>query len=159
VVLIEWAWREQGLIVAAGNPHRIRDLSGIRQARLRLVDRQEGAGSRLLFHHLLNAQGIDADNLHFTMSAARSETEVALAIQDGKADAGFGIATVARQCRLDFVPLQRERYDIAIGRRDYFEPAFQQLLTLARTASFEEKAAALGGYDVSGLGRVIYNGP
>ena len=53
VVLIEWAWREQGLIMAAGNPHRIRDLSGIRQARLRLVDRQEGAGSRLLFHHLL----------------------------------------------------------------------------------------------------------
>lgn len=159
VVLIEWAWREQGLIVAAGNPHRIRDLSGIRQARLRLVDRQEGAGSRLLFHHLLNAQGIDADNLHFTMSAARSETEVALAIQDGKADAGFGIATVARQCRLDFVPLQRERYDIAIGRRDYFEPPFQQLLTFARTVPFGEKAAALGGYDVSGLGRVIYNSP
>jgi putative molybdopterin biosynthesis protein len=159
VVLIEWAWREQGLIVAAGNPHHIRDLSGIRETRLRLVDRQEGAGSRLLFHHLLSAEGIDADTLQFTMSAARSETEVALAIQDGKADVGFGIAAVARQCRLDFVPLQRERYDIAIGRRDYFEPAFQQLLTLARTASFEEKATALGGYDVSGLGRVIYNGP
>jgi putative molybdopterin biosynthesis protein len=158
-VLIEWAWREQGLIVAAGNPHRIRDLSGIRQARLRLVDRQEGAGSRLLFHHLLSASGIDADALHFTMTPARSETEVALAIQDGKADVGFGIAAVARQCRLDFVPLQRERYDIAIGRRDYFEPAFQQLLTFTRTASFGEKAAALGGYDVSGLGRVIYNSP
>jgi molybdate-binding protein len=50
VVLIEWGWREQGLIVAAGNPHGIRDLSALREARLRLVDRQEGAGSRLLFH-------------------------------------------------------------------------------------------------------------
>src|SRR5919109_2083927 len=145
VVLIEWAWREQGLIVAAGNPHRIRDLSGLRQARLRLVERQEGAGSRLLFSHLLQAHGIDADDLHFTMPPARSETEVALAIQDGKADVGFGIAAVARQCRLDFVPLQRERYDIAIGRRDYFEPPWQQLLTFTRTERFVEKAEELTG--------------
>jgi excisionase family DNA binding protein len=159
VVLIEWAWREQGLIVAAGNPHGIRDLSGLQDARLRVVDRQEGAGSRLLFHHLLQAQGIDAANLRVTMAPARSETEVALAIQDGKADMGFGIAAVARQCRVDFVPLQRERYDIAIGRREYFEPAFQQLLTFARTARLAEKAAELSGYDISGLGRVIYNSP
>lgn len=159
VVLIEWAWREQGLIVAAGNPHRIRDLSGLRQARLRLVERQEGAGSRLLFYHLLQADGIDAADLHFTMPPARSETEVALAIQDGKADVGFGIAAVARQCRLDFVPLQRERYDIAIGRRDYFQPPFQQLLTFARTARFAEKAAELEGYDIACLGQVAYNSP
>jgi hypothetical protein len=84
--------------------------------------------------------GIDTADLHFTMPPARIETEVALAIQDGKADVGFGIAAVARQCRLDFVPLQRERYDIAIGRRDYFEPPFQRLLTFARTVPFGEKA-------------------
>jgi putative molybdopterin biosynthesis protein len=158
-VLIEWAWREQGLIVAAGNPHRIRDLSGLRKARLRLVERQEGAGSRLLFNYLLQAHGIDAADLQFTVPPARSETEVGLAIQDGKADVGFGIAAVARQCRLDFVPLQRERYDIAIGRRDYFESSFQQLLSFARTAQFVEKAAELKGYDISGLGRVTYNSP
>ena len=159
VVLIEWAWRQQGLIVAAGNPHRIRDLHGLRQPRLRLVERQEGAGSRLLFHHLLQAHGIDAADLHFTMPPARSETDVALAIQDGKADVGFGIAAVARQCRLDFVPVQRERYDIAIGRREYFQPPFQRLLGFARTTRFAEKAAELGGYDVAGLGQVAYNSP
>jgi putative molybdopterin biosynthesis protein len=159
VVLIEWVWRDQGLIVAAGNPHRIRELSGLRQARLRLVERQEGAGSRLLFYHLLQAQGIDAADLHFTTPLARSETEVALAIQDGKADVGFGIAAVARQCRLDFVPLQRERYDIAIGRRDYFEPSFQRLLSFARTPRFAEKATEMEGYDISGLGQVRYNSP
>jgi putative molybdopterin biosynthesis protein len=159
VVLIEWAWRAQGLIVAAGNPHRIRDLSGLRQARLRLVDRQEGAGSRLLFYHLLQAHGIDAADLHFSRPPARSETEVALAIQNGKADVGFGIAAVAHQCRLEFVPLQRERYDIAIGRRDYFQPAFQRLLTFARTTRFAEKTAELEGYDISGLGQVTYNSP
>jgi putative molybdopterin biosynthesis protein len=159
VVLIEWAWREQGLILAAGNPHGIRELPDLRAARWRLVARQEGAGSRLLFFHLLQAHGIDAANLHFSIPPARSETEVALAIQDGKADVGFGIAAVARQCRLNFVPLQRERYDIAIGRRDYFQPPFQQLLTFARTARFAEKAAELGGYDTAGLGQVRYNSP
>jgi excisionase family DNA binding protein len=157
VVLIEWAWRDQGLIVAACNPHRIRELADLRQTQLRLVARQEGAGSRLLFDHLLAAHGIDAADLHFIMPPARSETEVALAIQDGKADVGFGIAAAARQCRLDFVPLQRERYDIAIGRRDYFQPPFQQLLTFARTARFAAKAAELAGYDIAGLGQVTYN--
>jgi putative molybdopterin biosynthesis protein len=159
LVLVEWAWREQGLIVAADNPHRIRDLADLGKARLRLVDRQEGAGSRLLFHHLLQAHGIDAADLQFVMPPARSETEVALAIQDGKADVGFGIAAVARQCRLDFVPLQRERYDIAIGRRDFFEPSFQQLLSFARTTRFAEKATELEGYDIAGLGHITYNSP
>lgn len=159
VVLIQWAWRQQGLIVAPGNPHGIRDLSGLRQAGLRFIDRQEGAGSRLLFHHLLQAHGIDETTLQMVHAPARNETEVALAIQDGKADVGFGIAAVARQCRLDFVPLQRERYDLIIGRREYFEPSFQQLLGFARTMRFAEKAEELGGYDISGLGQVIYNSP
>jgi putative molybdopterin biosynthesis protein len=159
VVLIEWAWREQGLIVPAGNPQHIRDLSALGATRLRLVERQEGAGSRLLFNHLLHMHGIDVANLDFVMPPARSETEVALAVQDGKADAGFGIAAVARQCRLDFVPLQRERYDIAIERREYFEPSWQQLLSFARTGRFADKAMELGGYDISGLGRVTYNSP
>jgi putative molybdopterin biosynthesis protein len=57
------------------------------------------------------------------------------------------------------VPLQRERYDIAIGRRDYFESSFQQLLSFARTARFVQKAAELKGYDISCLGRVTYNSP
>jgi excisionase family DNA binding protein len=159
VVLIEWAWREQGLIVASGNPHGIRDLSDLQRAQLRLVDRQEGAGSRLLLHHLLHARGIDPATLQVAPPPARNETEVALAIQDGKADVGFGVAAVARQCRLDFVPLQRERYDIVIARRDYFESPFQQLITFARTAPFAEKAAELEGYEISGLGRVVYNSP
>lgn len=159
VVLIQWAWRQQGLIVAPGNPNDIRDLPGLRQAGLRFIDRQEGAGSRLLFHHLLRAHGIDETGLQTVPAPARNETEIALAIQDGKADVGFGIAAVARQCRLDFVPLQRERYDLVIGRRDYFETPFQQLLAFARTARFVEKAEELGGYDISGLGRVVYNSP
>ncbi len=159
IVLIEWAWREQGLIVAAGNPHNIRDLADVHNGAVRLVARQEGAGSRLLFEHLLREQHLDPTALHFIGPPVRSETELALAVRDGKADAGFGIAAVARQCRVDFVPLHRERYDIVIRRWEYFEPPFQRLLTFTRASRFVEKAAEFGGYDITGVGRVTYNSP
>ena len=159
IVLLEWAWQDQGLIVASGNPHHIRSLTDLHNRALRLVARQEGAGSRLLFEHLLQAQQLDPTALSFIAPPVRSETELALAVRDGKADAGFGIAAVARQCRVDFVPLHCERYDLVIGRRDYFEPPFQRLLAFTRTQQFVDKAAEFGGYDITGVGRVIYNSP
>ena len=159
MVLIEWAWREQGLIVAAGNPHHIRGLADLHNGALRLVARQEGAGSRLLFEHLLREQHLDPTALHFLTPPVRSETELALAVRDGKADVGFGIAAVARQCRVAFVPLHGERYDLVMRRRDYFAPPLQRLLAFTRTSQFVEKAAEFGGYDITGVGQVTYNGP
>ncbi len=159
VVALEWAWREQGLMVAAGNPLAIQGLTDLRNPRVRFVDRQEEAGSHLLLQHLLKEQGMTLAELHIGLPPARSELEVALAVLEGKADAGFGIAAVARQLRLEFIPLRKERYDLVVGRRDYFEPPWQRLLAFARSARFAERAAELGGYDISGLGRVIYNAP
>ena len=159
IVLIEWAWRAQGLIVAAGNPHNIRGLADLQTGAVRLVGRQEGAGSRLLFEHLLRQQHLEPATLHFIAPPMRSETELALAIRDGKAEAGFGIAAVARQCRVDFVPLHRERYDLVIRRWEYFEPPFQRLLAFTRTTRFVEKAAEFGGYDIARVGHVTYNSP
>ena len=159
VVALEWAWREQGLMVAAGNPLAIQGLADLRNSRVRFVDRQEEAGSHLLLQHLLKGQGMMLAELHIDLPPARSELEVALAVLEGKADAGFGIAAAARQLRLEFIPLHKERYDLVVGRRDYFEPSWQRLLTFARSARFAERAAELGGYDISGLGRVIYNAP
>jgi putative molybdopterin biosynthesis protein len=66
---------------------------------------------------------------------------------------------VARQCRVGFVPLHRERYDLVIRRWEYFEPPFQQLLAFTRTTRFVEKAAEFGGYDITGIGHVTYNSP
>jgi molybdate-binding protein len=104
-------------------------------------------------HHL------DPATLYCIAPPVRSETELALAVRDGKADAGFGIAAVARQCRVDFVPLHRERYDLVMRRWEYFEPPLQRLLAFTRTARFVEKAAEFGGYDITGVGQVTYNSP
>jgi excisionase family DNA binding protein len=157
VVLVEWAWRTQGLVVPAGNPKAIaglRDLAG-----RTLIPRQERSGSHILLEHLMREAGPEPAGLRLVEPPARTEAEVALAVAEGKADAGFAIETVARQFRLDFVPLFRERFDLAVWRRDYFEPPLQKLLAFCRTSAFGKRAEELGGYDISGLGRVHYNGP
>lgn len=155
LVAVEWARREQGLILPPGNPSAVRSLTDIKNCRV--VRRQAGAGSRLLFEQLLADAGIDADAVTSVDPPARSETDVALAVLDGKAEVGFGIHAVARRFRLDFLALYTERYDIALSRRDYFEPPFQALLAFSRSAEFADRARELGGYDLREHGHIRYN--
>ena len=82
-----------------------------------------------------------------------------LAVLEGKADAGLAVASVAHQFRLDFLDLHQERYDLAVRRRDFFEAPVQALLAFAASDGFATRAAEMAGYDVSGLGRVVYNAP
>ena len=93
------------------------------------------------------------------MGVARSEADAALAVADGKADAAFGLPCMARQFRLDFVPVTRERFDLVVDRRAYFEPPFQRAARFCRAARLRRKAAELGGYDLSGQFAVHYNCP
>ena len=79
--------------------------------------------------------------------------------QSGHADAAFGLASLAAQHRLDFVPVLDERFDLLIDRRSYFEPPLQKLFSFTQTESFKAKAVDLGGYDISNLGQVRYNAP
>jgi putative molybdopterin biosynthesis protein len=158
-VLLRWAEREQGLVLAAGNPLRIRGLADLVKTSARVIERQEGAGSRLLFRHLLKQAGLKPEALRLLPQPARGHVDIGLAVCSGQADAGIAVYSVARQMKLDWLPLARERFDLAIRRRDYFEPPFQTLLKFTRTAAFAEKAASLGGYDISALGEVLYNSP
>jgi excisionase family DNA binding protein len=159
VVAIHWAVRRQGLVVAAGNPLNIRAIADLEARDARVVQRQDEAGSQILLRHLLAGAGVDAAKLALLPQPARGEMDLALAVSEGKADAGLAIETVAHQLGLDFVPLRDERYDLVMARRDYFEPSIQRLLTFTRTAAFQTRAAELAGYDVSALGEVAYNGP
>jgi excisionase family DNA binding protein len=157
VILIEWAMRTQGLVLAPGNPQNITSIADL--AGRRVIPRQHEAGSRVLLEYLMNRAGLDAAAITMLDPPARSEADVALAVADGKADAGLAVETVARQYRLDFLPLFRERYDLAVWRRDWFEPPLRKLISFARAPAFAERAEELGGYDITGLGTVRYNGP
>ena len=156
IVLIEWARRSQGLVVAPDNPAGIAGIADLKGRTV--VPRQAEAGSQILLQHLLEQAGLGTKDVAMLEQPARSETDIAHAVAGGKADAGLAIEAVARQFRLGFVPLAQERFDLAVARRDYFEPAFQTLLGFTATDAFAERARELGGYDVAGLGTVHLNG-
>lgn len=157
IVAIEWARREQGLIVAAGNPLEVASLADVVKNKLHFVPRQEQAGSHVLFVHLLSDAGIALGDVTLADDAAMSESDVAASIVEGKADAGFGIRASAAQAGLGFVKLAVERFDLVMRRRDWFEPPIQTLLAFARGDDFVARAARLTGYDLSGLGRIVLN--
>jgi excisionase family DNA binding protein len=158
LVLIEWARRRQGLVLASGLAARVASLADVVAAGLRMAVRQPGSGSRRLFEQLARRDGVPLDRLLSGAAPARDESEVAEAIVAGRAEAGIAIEAVARAHRLDFVALHDERVDLLMRRFDYFEPPLQALLGYCRSAAFRERAAGTPGYDVTGLGRVVANG-
>ncbi|MFI4987456.1 MAG: substrate-binding domain-containing protein [Alphaproteobacteria bacterium] len=159
IVALEWAWREQGLVLAAGNPRGITHLGDLAAKQVAVVERQPESGSQILFEQLLERDAVDRMALTRLAKPALSESDLALVIAERKADAGLAIRTVARQYGLDFLPLARERYDLVMRRRDYFEPLVQSLLAFTRSERFRTRAGEMGGYDITRLGAVVYNSP
>ncbi|SEA35338.1 helix-turn-helix transcriptional regulator [Rubrimonas cliftonensis] len=152
--LIGWARRRRGLIFAAG-----RELGALRDVRgLRLARRQPAAGAALWLAGALEEAGL-AGAVTWTEAVARTETEAAMMVAQGEADAAAGLEASARPFGLELLPLTEEAFDLAVERRAFFEPPLQTLLAFARTPAFAAKAAALGGYDLADLGSVRWNGP
>lgn len=156
VVLVEFAKRQRGLIVERGNPRQIEQIGQI--SGLRFARRQDSAASHRMFIDQASAEGLDASRLKGPDQPMRTEGDVAAAIVEGKADVGFGIAASAAQFRLGFVPLLTERFDLLIWRKAWFEPPFQAVLRFLRSEACSARAEELGGYDLSGLGAVHFNG-
>ncbi|MCB2053733.1 MAG: helix-turn-helix transcriptional regulator [Geminicoccaceae bacterium] len=153
VVTIGWARRQQGLIVRRdAGIAAVADLAG-----RRLALRQPGAGSRILYDQLAAEAGLPADAC-LVVEEARTETDAAAVVAAGRADAALGLACVAGQFGLGFVPLVWEIFDLVVWRRDFFEEPLQRLRAFTQDPSFAGKARELGGYDLAPLGRVRWNG-
>jgi putative molybdopterin biosynthesis protein len=156
-VVMEWARRQQGLVVAPGNPLGITSIRSLAAGNARFAVRQQGSGSASLLAKLLSDAGIALEDIRVLPQAATSETDIGISVREGRADAGLAIAAVAHEQRLDFVPLAWERFDLVVRVMEYFDPAFQKLLTFVRSPAFHERAQALTGYDVSRTGSIILN--
>lgn len=157
VVGITWAWREQGLILPAGNPRGLASAADLAGPGIRVAGRQARAGSHVMLTHLLNGAGVRLDAVGFLPEPALSEDEVAAAVAEGRADAGFGIRAEAMARGLAFVPLIRERFDLVMERRHYFGAPLQALLRFARSSAFADRAARMGGYDIAAAGSAAFN--
>ncbi|GGC61166.1 DNA-binding protein [Siccirubricoccus deserti] len=157
VVGLVWAWREQGLMVAPGNPLGLASVTDLARPGLRIAGRQPRAGSHALLLHLLAEAELRLDQLGFLAEPAMAEDEVAAAVAEGRAEAGFGIRAAAAARGLGFVPLLRERFDLVMDRREYFGQGIQRLLGFTAGAGFRARAERMGGYDIAACGTVAFN--
>ena len=157
VVLLGFVSRQQGLILARGNPKRIESVADLARDDVRFVNRQQGAGTRLLLDHALDELGMDAAQIRGYEREESSHAAVAAAIIGGEADCGLGIQAAAQTHDLAFVPLFSERYDLVIPVEHYESELLAPLLDLLRSPSpaFLGRVAALGGYDMTDMGRVL----
>lgn len=147
-VLIGFASREQGLIVAPGNPLELDRLADAKAKSARLVIRPEGAGAQQLMRSLLKRDGLSLADFG-TPVIAPTGPDVAQAIRAGHADCGIATRAVATAAGLDFIPITIERFDLLMRQRDSYRPPLQQLLGLLRQPLFAARAKELGGLDIT----------
>lgn len=153
-VLIAFARREQGLLVAPGNPLALSDLASVAAKKARMTQRPAGAGAQLLLLSLLAAGSLTPDNLSLMRDICPTGNDVAQAVRSGRADCGLATRGAAATTGVDFIPLVWEHFDLVLRHRDYFLPQPQRLFAFMRSAAFSAQAQELGGYDVSEAGQV-----
>ena len=155
VVILHLVYREQGLMVAKGNPKGLKGLADLARPDVSFINRQRGAGTRVLLDFKAKEMGLDPTKINGYDRTAFTHLAVAVAVAGGAADAGLGILAAARALDLDFVPVLKERYDLIIPRVHYESKLLEPMLAILQDASFKAEIEKLGGYDVSQMGQVI----
>ena len=154
MALIKGVNRIQGIIVEKGNPLNINTVSDL--VGKRYINRQRGAGTRVLFDYLLKKEGIETDSIKGYDREGATHMAVAAAIQGGSADAGMGILSAAKALNLDFVPVGNEEYDFAIPVKYLDLPHVQKFISVLKSDLFKAKLEELGGYSADNIGKIVY---
>jgi putative molybdopterin biosynthesis protein len=155
LAVVRLTHREQGLIVAPGNPLGLEGIGDLTRPGLRYVNRQRGAGTRVLLDDLLNAENIQPDQVGGYAREEHTHLAVAAAVAAGRADCGLGVLAAARAFGLDFVPVTKEPYDLVLERASLDAELLAPLWDLLASAGFRSEIDALGGYDTTETGRRI----
>jgi molybdate-binding protein len=155
VTVVTFAIWEEGMLVRNGNPKGIRGIGDLAREDVALMNREEGAGARVLLDQKLAATGIDPAQVNGYRHVARSHVEVARAVAEGRADVGIGIRAAARYYGLDFITLQEARYDLVVPKALLAShPSLSVLLDTIVSRPFRTEMEALGGYDTRETGTV-----
>ena len=155
VVVVTLTRREQGLIVAEGNPKRIQSIADLAREEVTYVNRQRGAGTRVLLDHLLAQEGLTGAQIRGYDREEVTHLAVAVDVDTGLADAGMGVRAAAVALGLDFVPIAWERYDIIIPAHFWDDPLLAPLRDLLADDAFQAAVAALPGYDPAEMGHIV----
>ena len=155
VKLVRCVGRQQGLMVARGNPLNIQKFSDIAAEGVRYVNRQKGSGTRILTDYLCNQEKLDTSAIYGYDREELTHTSVAAQIVSGSADAGMGIYSAAKLYGLDFIPICIEEYDLIIPDHAWEAPMVRQLIATLKSEGFRDKILSLGGYTVENPGEII----
>ncbi len=148
--------RMEGFYVAKGNPKSIQSWADLTQSGVRMVNRECGAGARVLLDEQLRNLNISSTQITGYNNEEPSHLSVASCVARGEADVGVGIEKVALQVpKIDFIPLQKERYDLIFRKNDLNLPQFQELIAVINSASFKNEISGMGGYDITQMGQLM----
>jgi putative molybdopterin biosynthesis protein len=156
VVLVHLAQREQGILVARGNPKSISSLRDLARKDIHFVNRQPGSGTRLLLDYELMKLRIDPASIAGYEREEFTHMAVGVAIASGLADAGLAVRAAANALALDFIPVANEQYDLLLQRGFFESGRGQTLLKIIAADGFKLAVRALGGYDTAKAGTVLY---
>jgi putative molybdopterin biosynthesis protein len=161
VQLLKWVGRQQGLLVGKNNPKGIQSLRDLARPEVCYVNRQRGAGTRVLLDYHLQQLGITAEMVQGYDQEEYTHLAVAAAVASGRADCGLGIQAAARALDLEFIPLFSERYDLVIPCAHLADPKTRDLLSpvfdLMVDPAFRKAVEALEGYEVEDMGQIVVN--
>jgi excisionase family DNA binding protein len=158
-VVANLLWRNLGFVTAPGNPLGIHGFGDIGRAEVRFINRQPGAGTRILLERRLDELGIAPGDVKGFDREAVTHYEVGLAVLSGEVDTGLASGSVARMLGLDFIQVVQERFDLVTTKEAYFGPGVQAILEALRDADFRRRVANLGHYDFRDSGRILYAAP
>jgi len=157
LLLVNLAFRQQGLLVPKGNPKGISGFADLIKPGVRFINRQRGAGTRLLTDYHLQRLGIGPEQVIGYDREEYTHMTVAQAVASGSVDTGLAIMAAAVALELDFIPVAEERYDLIVPKNHKDEPKVQTLLAIIRSSSeFRTTVNTLGGYDLRSCGKILY---
>jgi len=155
-VLVGVVRREQGLVLAPGNPKNVQSLPDVLASGATMAVRQPGAGAQFLLDVLLKRAGINPKDLRRLDPPCLTGPDLAVAVRAGSADCGIATRAAAASAGLDFVPLIWESFDLLMRQRSYFQPAIQALVGFLRDTRLKQRAAELTGYDTAPAGQIRF---
>ena len=154
--MINFAYRNQGLVLAAHNPKGIKGIKDMARSDISIVNRQVGTGTRFLLECELEKNGIDPQNIRGYDHICLTHLEVGIEIVSGRADMGLAIQPIAQVLGLDFIPLRKERFDLTISKKLFFDSKIQTFITFLRSKELVEYSKRFTGYDLKDIGNIVY---
>lgn len=155
-VFINFAGREQGILVQKGNPKNIRSVGDLARQGVKMINRPMGTGTRLLLDYEIGLSDISVNEIDGYGDERSRHLDVGLEVLSGRADAAPAIRAIAGFLDLDFLPLRWERFDLLVDHECFFDPAVQSFLSLLQDKAFHQLAESFEGYDLSLCGKVVF---